>query len=208
MTQMYKVFFDQKQISLTEKKASFVSNEGLHYLFHSDVELRPFIIDFVNQENVQNLNIYGDSADTLFESLRRVLSFRDAAGGIVRNENDEILLIRRNNLWDLPKGHMEAGEQPEETAIRETMEETAVSGLHNLCYFDKTYHLYFIGSKLILKRTWWYAMNASGDQNLQPQYNEGITETKWADPKDLPHIYKNTYLSIAELLTSFLTTKM
>lgn len=205
---MYKVFFDQKQILLTVKKISFDSNDGTHYLFHSEVEMRASLIRFLKQENSQILNIYGVSTDILFESMRNVLSFHDAAGGIVRNEKKEILLIRRNNLWDLPKGHMEDGEQPQETAVRETMEETGVCGLFNMNYYANTYHLYFIDSELILKRTWWYSMNSSGVQHLQPQYNEGITETKWADPRDLPHLYKNTYLSIAELLTSFLTTKL
>ena len=205
---MYKVFFDQKQILLTEKKASLDSNESSYFLFHSDAELITILMRFVKQENSQVLNIYGASTDILFESMKSVLSFRDAAGGIVRNENNHILLIRRNNLWDLPKGHMEAGEQPQETAVRETMEETGVCGLFNMNYYANTYHLYFIDSELTLKRSRWYSMNASGVQHLQPQYNEGITETKWADPRDLPHLYKNTYLSIAELLTSFLTTEL
>ena len=29
----------------------------------------------------------------------------NAAGGVVSNRRDDCLLIRRNGLWDLPKGH-------------------------------------------------------------------------------------------------------
>ena len=40
----------------------------------------------------------------------------NAAGGLVTNEKGEFLLIRRSGLWDLPKGHQEAGEVLEDTA--------------------------------------------------------------------------------------------
>jgi bis(5'-nucleosidyl)-tetraphosphatase len=55
----------------------------------------------------------------------------------------EFLLMKHPDRWDLPKGHCEAGESFEETAIRETEEETGiprqaielVPGFH----FDSTY---------------------------------------------------------------------
>jgi 8-oxo-dGTP pyrophosphatase MutT (NUDIX family) len=38
-------------------------------------------------------------------------------------------LDRRGRLlWSLPKGHVEAGESEEDTAVREVMEETGISG--------------------------------------------------------------------------------
>ena len=52
-----------------------------------------------------------------------------AAGGIVRNEKDEILLIFRLGKWDFPKGKVEEGEQFDQTAVREVEEET---GLQNI----------------------------------------------------------------------------
>jgi 8-oxo-dGTP pyrophosphatase MutT (NUDIX family) len=39
----------------------------------------------------------------------------------------EFLLMKHPNRWDLPKGHCEAGESFEETALRETEEETGIS---------------------------------------------------------------------------------
>lgn len=54
-----------------------------------------------------------------------------SAGGVVhrvRDGRDEILLVHRRSppLWALPKGTPDAGETVEETAIRETREETGI----------------------------------------------------------------------------------
>lgn len=50
---------------------------------------------------------------------------------IVRYEKGQwlYLLLRAYNYWDFPKGEVESGENPLETALRETREETGLSGL-------------------------------------------------------------------------------
>ena len=52
-----------------------------------------------------------------------------AAGGIVYNNSQQILMIFRNNFWDLPKGKLELNEKIEDCAIREVEEETGVKEL-------------------------------------------------------------------------------
>jgi len=58
----------------------------------------------------------------------RVERQRSAGGVVVRDA--EILLIATagGKRWQLPKGRIEAGETPEETAVREVREETGVVG--------------------------------------------------------------------------------
>ncbi len=51
-----------------------------------------------------------------------------SAGGVLL-KNGEVLLIKNpSDVWTFPKGLVEAGEKPEETAIREVFEETGVKG--------------------------------------------------------------------------------
>lgn len=52
-----------------------------------------------------------------------------SAGGIVVR-GEEVLLIATagGRRWQLPKGHLEPGERPDEAAVREVREETGVSG--------------------------------------------------------------------------------
>lgn len=57
-----------------------------------------------------------------------------SAGGLIFNENNEVAVIARHSRsghleWCLPKGHIEKGETPEETAVREVHEETGILGV-------------------------------------------------------------------------------
>ncbi len=50
------------------------------------------------------------------------------AGGVIYNSKKGIVVVNQNNdSWSLPKGHVEANEEPKETAIREIWEETGLS---------------------------------------------------------------------------------
>ena len=110
-----------------------------------------------------------------------------AGGGLVFNENDELLMIFRRGLWDLPKGKLDAGETIENCAVREIQEETGLQlvQLHQL--IGVTEHLYFDKylSKNVIKQSHWYLMTTNSNQVLTPQTEEDITDIKWVAKADL-----------------------
>src|SRR5690606_30154599 len=102
-----------------------------------------------------------------------------AAGGLVKNKDNEVLFIKRNGKWDLPKGRVERKEAIEDAAIRETEEETGVAELKIIKPLQITYHLFKRNGVTKLKETHWFEMFSPYTGNLTPQINEGITKVRW-----------------------------
>jgi len=74
----------------------------------------------------------------------------------VVNKKDEVLILKRSNrgsfpgVWALPGGKGEPGESPEETAVREVMEETQIQlsldsllFLHKMVTGEKEFYFFF-----------------------------------------------------------------
>ncbi len=136
------------------------------------------------------------------EEYRRVcaeLKEVNAAGGLVSNRRGDYLLISRNGLWDLPKGHQEAGEDIRVTAVREVQEETGVMQLELGDLICITDHCYRRDGIWHLKHTWWYDMLYTDPVDLTPQREEDISKAAWVARSSLPPYLKNTYPSIAEV---------
>ena len=126
----------------------------------------------------------------------------NAGGGLVTNSKGEFLLIRRSGLWDLPKGHQEAGEAIEDTALREVEEETGLKGLVLGKFIRVTDHTYFRNEKWHLKHTWWYSMTCTCDCELTPQTEEDITEVRWVAKSEIKDFLQHTYPTIVEVFRS------
>ena len=123
-----------------------------------------------------------------------------AAGGLVTNDQEEILFIFRKGKWDLPKGKLDEGEALDECAIRETEEETGVTGVKGGPALLTTYHTYKESGHHILKETHWFKMTVSGVQILKPQLEEQITDIRWISEDSLHEVVRNTYPLIKEVL--------
>lgn len=137
---------------------------------------------------------------TLFKKVRKSMILIKAAGGLVRNAKGNYLFIFRNKKWDLPKGKVEKQEGMKEAALREVEEECGVKIHTNGKKLCKTYHVYTLGSKLVLKKTNWYSMTVKGEPKLVPQKEEGITKALWLNKKELDPVVANTYPSIIQVL--------
>ena len=126
-----------------------------------------------------------------------------AAGGLVRNDAADILMILRKGKWDVPKGKLDKGEKLEHCAVREVQEET---GLKKVKLEDPlliTHHTYHEGSRFILKESHWYQMLANGEQALVPQVEEDIKEIKWIDPEDLDTYIPKSFPSVVDVLNRY-----
>ncbi|MBQ7195118.1 MAG: NUDIX domain-containing protein [Bacteroidales bacterium] len=131
-----------------------------------------------------------------------------AAGGLVMNRSGEFLMILRNGVWDLPKGHVEEGEDLGQTAIRETAEETGVEGLEEKDLICTTEHWYFRDCIWCHKFTSWFFMTTSSTAPLVPQREEGISEVRWVSPSDLDYYLNRTYATIREVFRTFQGMKL
>ncbi len=126
-----------------------------------------------------------------------------AAGGIVENEDKEILMIFRREKWDLPKGKLDEGETIEECAVREVEEETGLRSIQQGELIDVTLHTYIEKGKEIEKETYWYAMKVEGEQKLVAQSEEDIEEIRWVKETELPTYLDNSYPNIVDIIEKY-----
>jgi len=66
--------------------------------------------------------------DVMLDTVKSYFSILVAAGGLITNQEEEILLMFRRGKWDLPKGKQDEGENLEACALREVEEETGAIG--------------------------------------------------------------------------------
>ena len=125
-----------------------------------------------------------------------------AAGGLVLNEKQEILMIFRRGKWDLPKGKLDEGEKIEECAVREVMEETGLTKIDLGPLLTITHHRYFDKwvNEEVIKETYWYRMQADTHQPLIPQTSEDIEVIEWVSSATLSDKLADSYDTIVEVV--------
>ena len=153
------------------------------------------------------ITIVTPDPEATFESLKSQFKLVFAAGGAVESETEELLLIELRSRWDLPKGHIEAGESEREAALREVEEETAVKaeivGNEPLAV---TWHAYNTYGSWELKRTSWWRMRAAKSE-LKPQREEGITNIEWCAKVEVEERLKKSYPTIKRVVDALYSKK-
>jgi len=135
----------------------------------------------------------------LVEQVKSHFTVLVAAGGLITNAQQEILLLFRRGKWDLPKGKQDDGESLEACALREVQEET---GLHNITLEHKiteTFHYYPLKEKKVLKHSYWYKMKFTGTELTVPQIEEDIVDIQWIKPEHLEKYLRFSYQNIIEV---------
>ncbi len=198
---MYKVFFEDRAVFLSESLPHEKAGAGQVYSeFRNKSELRKLLEDFSDKKRVDEMFIYHPNLELLTKAFTSCFKCISAGGGVVLNEKGEFLVIKRNGVWDLPKGKMEKGESFETTALREVEEETGLSGLEVEGLLLSTFHTYPHKGRTVLKETRWYEMRWRGTGSPALEAGEGITESRWVKPGESGFIKENTYASILDVL--------
>jgi 8-oxo-dGTP pyrophosphatase MutT (NUDIX family) len=200
---MYKVFVKDIPIILSTEKKIGSNYKSIPIKLARLKE----IIRKINDGELLYVNLYHKNPEKLERFLFKKLKVVEAGGGMVFNAKKEILFIRRNSKWDLPKGKVEKGESYEDAAVRETMEETGVRDLQVKRFIAKTYHVFKRNDKFRLKVTYWYEMYTDYEGELIPEANEGIKKVKWKNFEKAQKALRDSYENIKLLFPKeYLTT--
>jgi hydrolase, NUDIX family len=198
MDKIYKIFYNEKLIILTNRLTSKLLKNKIFLL--EDISIKEFISK-IEHKKLKKVVIFYPEND-IFEKFLEKIERIQAGGGVVQNKVGDILFIKRKGKWDLPKGKLEKGENISECALREVEEETGVSQLSLKGFRSITYHIFSRDNKFFLKETHWFDMFSTFGDNFIPQKEEDIEKVTWKSDKKLIKTLKKSFLNIKELFLS------
>ncbi len=169
----------------------------------NEADLGEFVLNNWTSFAFKNKSIYvkRKHGKKAFQQLKKKLRNEFAAGGVMCLKN-EYLLIKRNGLWEFPKGKLEKGEGWKKAAKREVEEETGAVGKIT-DHIQTTFHIYKRNDIINLKRTKWYGMKAKGDFDLVPQESEGITNAGFFPKDTVERLLIGSYENVVRVWESY-----
>ena len=197
---MYTIFKNDSSVILTDDEHFLTQSTALSW---SRENMSHVLNSFLANEG-ESFVLIGKDLDSMWSDFKKNFKLIQAAGGVVRNAENSILFIFRNEKWDLPKGKLDPGESFEMAAIREVEEECGFNSLVLGDFIQTTYHIYEEKERQILKVSKWYEM-FSDETALTPQLEEGITELRWVSPDSKGEVLENTYPNIELLICNLKT---
>jgi 8-oxo-dGTP pyrophosphatase MutT (NUDIX family) len=207
-----RIYFGSKPLFLCDAIDDFIQP----YVHHDDA----VFIDELNAHTVKSMIhemeqpqvhagvFYHDDLEELKKAFFKKFSLIVAAGGFVKNEKAEVLLIFRRGKWDFPKGKLDKGETLEACAVREVEEETGLENVKLISPLIITYHSYHEGTRQIIKETHWFVMKVSGEQNLKPQAEEDIDEIRWVSATTIKTYLEKAYPLITDIVSAATEKKL
>jgi 8-oxo-dGTP pyrophosphatase MutT (NUDIX family) len=198
---MFKVHFENRFI-LISPEPDRLQKYGLFHKFYDTKELYKIITDFQSDTKIHSINIYGPDIKHIWKIFRIYFTEVGAAGGLVEHTSGRYLFIEKKGKLDLPKGHIEPGEEPEACALREVKEECGISGHTIVKPLSPSYHTYTWEGISYLKKTNWFLMKYNGEMLTEPLPKEGITRVEWLLPEEISKIKSEAWLSLMDLINT------
>lgn len=196
-----KVYFGNRYITFRDTIPDKIEQKyGLFHNFHGRKDLYNVLSTFRQKETLPFLVIIHSDFSHLWKEFTSYFKIIEAAGGLVKNREGSFLIIKRRGFWDLPKGKISKKEAIEEAAVREVSEECGITYLDILVPLHQSYHTYMLKGKIVLKKTYWFTMKFTGDEELKPQLDEDITEALWIPTHKLDEILENTYPLVRDVI--------
>ena len=199
-THLRKIYFGNRcMIICPPDEPSMYDPNAILFRLGKESDIHVLVGMLEGSDSLDHIYIPTDDMDYTYRKICEEFKEVNAGGGLVSNRRGDFLLISRNGLWDLPKGHQDPGEDIRTTASREVEEETGIKGLllrELICITD---HCYRRDGIWHLKHTWWYDMLHNDPADLTPQREEDISKAAWVAKSSLPAFLTNTYPSIAEV---------
>jgi ADP-ribose pyrophosphatase YjhB (NUDIX family) len=197
---MHKIYIEKRCIIIClPDELSLSDPNAILYNIGTSVDIPALVGLFEASDTLTKVFIPTDDIEGTYRRICAEFVEVNAGGGLVSNRRGDFLLISRNGLWDLPKGHQDPGEDISVTALREVQEETGIDELMLRDLICITDHCYIRDDKWHLKHTWWYDMLYTNPTDLSPQAEEDITRAAWVAKSSLPPFLLNTYPSIIEV---------
>lgn len=197
---MRKIYFEKRcMIICTPDDPTLSDPNAIQFKLGDSLDIHTLVGMVETSPSLVRVFIPTDDIEDTYGRICAEFREVNAGGGLVSNRRGDYLLISRNGLWDLPKGHQDPGEDIEVTALREVREETGISELELGGLICITDHCYRRDGIWHMKHTWWYEMLFTEPADLTPQKEEDIAKAAWVAKSSLPPFLLNTYPSIAEV---------
>lgn len=199
---MYNVYINERLVRLVGPQEKFSGADIVLKLKgdESKEKLRILVQSFEDNPLASTMVIQSEQIDDTWKTFTSLYTTLEAAGGVVLNQYGQLLMIFRHGKWDLPKGKIEKGEEPDAAAVREVFEECGVGDLKLSRQLETTYHTYSFNEHNILKRTYWFLMSTTDDSTPVPQGEEHILAAEWKSKVQVEKALENSFASIAALL--------
>ena len=202
----YHVFIGEKEIILDKELHNKKMENGCIYMTYDAPGSLRLALDTLCRNSLTNKFVISHSSpDDLFNIFSSFFTNITAAGGLVKNNKSEYLLIFRNGKWDLPKGKLDKKENIEQCALREVREECGIKKLSIVKRLQSSFHIYSVNEKQILKRTVWFEMKCDDESELKPQKEEGIERAEWKNKDEAKKLLENSYASLKNLSENIFT---